>query len=245
MFRKKNRALACAIAGMGMLASTAASALTIDLAFTADNVVNSWWVVNQADSTVVNGGVLSTASTGSGSGYGNNANGWQKVSLQSVNDLTVGDYYVVFGATNNATPTGSGNPAGFLAEISGANLSASSQLLTSSEWLGGQATHAQVTAAQTPGNAFVPSLPTVGAVQYESNASSGGTWPIIDGIASNAHWIWANLGGAAVAGSSAWLMAEITVVPIPAAGVLFVSAIAGLVVLGRRRLRAGQEALPA
>ena len=221
-----------AIAALGMLAAANVQAAAvvspeITLSFTADNVANSYWVLDGANE-IIAGMVLSTSSSGAG-GRPNPNEDWRQVD-ERTESLSPGDYKIVFGVTNNNDRY----PAGFLAEIMGP-ITGSSLVTNSTDWTASVAEFAAVSASRSVGDDLSALLPAGAPMVVEAANADGGIWPEISEIDGSAQWIWAS--SADVAGQSAWIATEITVVPIPAAGVLFLSAISGLLLLGRRRSR--------
>ncbi len=148
--------------------STTSYAVPINMSFTADNVVEFYLLGD-----VSSGGTALQA-------YGDSANdlNWKTANSATI-DLAPGKYDLIFQVSNIGS-AGSGNPAGFLAEINGTS---SGDVLTDSSWLAAAATF-------NPANAVFD----VSATEYGNNGGAN-IWTAVNpgpiaGISTSAQWIW-------------------------------------------------------
>jgi hypothetical protein len=150
------------------LAATDASA-TFTVTYTGDNVVSSWFQ---------NGGAPVAQSPGP------NATNWRLADTSTLS-LGVGDYQIIFRVNNLGGPS-EGNPAGFLAEVTGSGISG--DLTTSIDW------EYSLTAPSAADPTNFDALTWTAATSYGNNGGSN-IWTSvhggpISGISTSAEWIW-------------------------------------------------------
>ncbi len=151
--------------GVVVVALAVVNAQAITVTYTADNVVGSWYQ---------NGGSPISLATGG------NFDNWQIADMATV-ALGPGTYNLIW-QVSNLPGSGSGNPAGFLAEIVGAG-----DPVSSSSWW--------VSTDQGPFKDFGPgSVTWVAATEYGTNGGAniwtGANGGPVAGISTAANWIW-------------------------------------------------------
>lgn len=232
--------------GLGVFAAGSVNALGLGAKFLADNEVSAWQLISHASSSIVMSGNTPTAQL-------------TTPDTLSVSDLDAGDYSLVF-ALNNWTSihdhrpgpvnTHPGNWVGFLASISPDTdtaingLNGNNPLVSDASWDSnlGDAIPSVTDAIAAPGSAGWSDT-------SEVIASNGdGIWATRPhygwtGFSDETNWIWAagDADGQVLLRTQFQLAeVQLSAVPIPAAGILFFSAITGLLAMGRRRNAASE-----
>lgn len=239
-----------ALLALGVLVAGSANALGFGAKVLADNEISSWQLINHDTSSIVTSGSTPMAQLGTPDDL-------------SFSGLNAGEYSLVFELTNwtsifdkspgpaNTHPSkwvGSihpGNWVGFLASLS-------PDAGTAMDGLNGN--NPLVSDASWDSN-LGDAIPSV--TEAIATAGSAGWSDTSEVIASNGDGIWGDrpqYGWTGFSGATNWIWAaddtdgqvllrtqfqltgvQLEPVPIPAAGVLFFSAIAGLLTMGRRR----------
>ena len=235
-----------AMLAFGVFAVGSVNALGLGAKILADNEVSAWQLISHDTSTIVMSGDTPTAQLGT-------------PDMMSFSDLDAGDYSLVFGLTNwtsifDHTPgpvnTHPGNWVGFLASLSPDidtaidGLNGGNPLVSDASWDSnlGNAIPSIADAIAAPGSAGWSDTSEVVAEHGE------GIWkdrPHYNwtGFSSDTNWIWAadDTDGQVLLRTQFQLSeVEISAVPIPAAGILFFSAITGLLTMRRRRSAASE-----
>ncbi len=186
------------LAAIVLIAVTSpASAAFLNVAYTGDNIIGSWYQDGAAP-------VSQTPGTYAGN--------WQVADTATL-DLPYDHYQFIFEVQNDESHgTGTGNPAGFLDEISG---NVEGDLLTSVSWdwaVGG---------ANTGESGFdFDDLTWNAATEYGHNGEAGIIWTnvhggSIAGISTAAEWIWSDSNVGAGMDQLIYLRGEVNVVPEP------------------------------
>jgi len=220
-----------ALLGLGMFATTSVHALGFSADILADNEVSAWQLINHTTLSIEDQGTTPTAQLAA-------------PDTISASSLAAGDYSLVFALTNwtgqfDMTPAPADEPAGnwvgFLAQISSeAGTVMSGPSVSNASWDSNLANSIPdiADAIATPGTAGWSNTSEIIANNGEgiwgSNPIFGQT-----GFSSEAKWIWAE--GDTDGQVLVRAQFKLSAVPIPAAGILFFSAIAGLITMGRRR----------
>lgn len=203
------------VAAFSLLLSDA-SAAYMNVTFTGDNIIGAWYQ---------NGGDPVPQPEPDPNNYEN----WRKADT-AVLDVDWGHYQLIFMVQNLEDPPGSGNPAGFLAEVTGPGVSG--DLLTGVTWDWADA------AGGVPSD--FGNLTWASATSYGTNdnntiwlpANSGAP---ITGISGDAHWIWnGNNSGGSGTDSPLFFRGEFLVTPEPTMLALLG---VGLALMGGLRLR--------
>jgi hypothetical protein len=209
-----------------------ALAVTVNFGFTGDNTVANWWIIDGAGPTL----------SGPQSMNGGAAGDWQTADSQNVALQDGHSYDVIFRVQNTGTGS-SGNPAGFLAEISGTGPFAdrvSGELLTSTSW-----DYSVITGTPSESSAADFLLRSWSpASAFGINNGSANIWTNtnggpIAGIDSLARWIWSPTNFSALTPADVYLRGHfnIALVPLPPAVWLFGSSLVALLAVARRRTR--------
>jgi len=197
------------------VAFTPAWAVFVNVTYTADNIVGTWFQ---------NGGAPVTQTLGANSGN------W-KIADSAVLNLSPASYQLIFRVENLGTGS-SGNPAGLLVEIQGVGVSG--DLLTSTNW-----EYALVGGADP---ADFNTLTWAAATQYGNNGSPN-IWTTnnngpIAGISTSAQWIWSSPNFTSSMDQELYLRAGITAVPEPASMTLLALGLASAGAWMRRKKKA-------
>ena len=220
-----------ALLGLSVFAASSVHALGFSADILADNEVSAWQLINHTTSLIVDQGATPTAQLGT-------------PDTISASSLAAGDYSLVFALTNwtgqfDMTPAPADEPAGnwvgFLAQIgSEAGTVVSGPSVSNASWDSNLANSIPeiADAIAAPGTAGWSSTSEIiannGDGIWGSNPIFGQT-----GFPSEAKWIWAE--GDTDGQVLVRAQFQLSAVPIPAAGILFFSAITGLITMGRRR----------
>lgn len=233
-----------ALLGIGLCTAGSVNALGLDAKLLADNEVSAWQLISHTASSIVTSGSTPTAQL-------------TTPATLSFSDLDAGNYSLIFALTNwtsiddlspapaNTDPS-VGNWVGFLADISpDADTVLSgltgNPLVSNASWDSNlsDAIPSVVDAIASPGSAGWSNTSEVIANNGEG---IWGTNPVFGqtGFSNEAKWIWAenDADGQVLVRTQFQLSA----VPIPAAGILFCSAITGLLTMGGRRRSAAPVA---
>lgn len=210
----KNRILA--LAGLAMLAGTmTAQATPVTFTYTADNVLSIWGQC----------AVSSCQSPAAEYGAGPNASNWTVADSLTV-DLAPGMYDFAFFVQNSGTGS-SGNPGGFLGEISwGANVLSSSSL-----W------DVTVCTDANPINCNFGGW--MASTEYGANGGSN-IWTTnhggaVSGISTGANWIWSDMNFSSEMPQYVAFRATFTLVPEPSTVALLGLGLLSLGFAARRR----------
>lgn len=205
IFRKVLSKVGAALALAAGLAGSAQAA-SVTVSYTADNRILSWYVFNNATSSISNF-------------FGADDGNWQTAESRTV-DLGPGSYTLYF-VVQNDFPGGAGNPAGLLASVSGPVTGAT---FTSPAW--------EFTNLLNPWSAATGYGINDGSPSIWNTVNPG---PIA-GISGAAQWIWGASNGSFSAPQAGILRGSFQVVPVPPAAWLMGSALLALASLRRRRL---------
>lgn len=216
----------------------AASAISVDVTYTADNIVQAWFQ---------NGGAPVAQTLGS------NAADWTQSDTATLTLSPGQDYQLIWLTENSDTnPSLRNNPGGFLGQIGPSESllfdSLPGSLLSSVSW------EVYFDASQDPYNFDVSGVDfdTFGweaATAYGANDNTSTIWyqnsGSVDGIAGSAQWIWDdknfNDPGAPWYDESVFVKVEFSTVPEPTTMLLFGTGLFGLAAFGRKKfMKRGQ-----
>jgi len=171
--------------------TSAASAIPVEVTYTADNVVNSWYQ---------NGGSPIAQAVGP------NAGNWQNADTFTI-DLAPGSTYQLVWEVSNIGGTSGGNPAAFLAQIDLGD----SLIVSSSSFLWDDAGDVTDFNDSTWNWEATTEYGTNGGANIWNSVNGG---PVA-GIDISALWIWSDTNFAQLEQSHIFIMAEFEIAPVP------------------------------
>ncbi len=208
--------LAIAAVCLTLLCGSNASAVYMNVAFTGDNIIGSWYQ-NGAAPVEQNF-------------YMPNAGNWRVADTAQVDLPHWGDYQLIFEVANSGTG-GPGNPAGFLAEVSGPGVSG--DLLTDIVWEWAPVDNSEQGPDDFNALTWTPVTSygrnDANTIWYQNN----GNQPVA-GISGAAHWVWNHKNFVAEMDSPLYFRGEFVVTPEP--GTLAILGL-GIAVVGMLRMR--------
>ena len=197
------------------------SAIPVTFTYTADNIVDAWFLVDGAG----------TQQLADGTHYDN----WQIANTATI-ELLDGHSYKIIWQCENSCPSNDHNPGGFLGEMTPSPYFTAASLLSSAQW-----EVAFVNSSTVPLD--FDALNWSYATEYGNNGGAN-IWKsvkgsAITGISSSAQWIWTSLNfadsGAPTDNQSVYVKVTLNPVPEPSTFLLFGLGTLGFVGIIRRK----------
>jgi hypothetical protein len=186
-----------------VLVTQTQAAINVNVTYTGDNIIGAFYQDGSSPISIIPPVI-------------NNWNNWQVADTATLSLPLYDTFQLIFEVQNDNInyPNGNGNPAAFLAQISGVGVHG--QLLTSVQW------EYAIDTGTVPGD--FDSLSWIAATSYGNNGGSN-IWTSvhggpITGISTSAQWIWAeynyaDLADPNLAYNKLWIRGVIDTIPEP------------------------------